>query len=125
MLQVQQQAAAANQLATQDLEQQRQDTWLVFVLVELLGSYLITPTWEAGRHGPAGACVDLLNHPVTYPQFVEVLLVCMALRWTAVLDDTGRGLLQGIALDDEMQVCSFLKEAISTMYCLLTNVHVA
>lgn len=40
------QAAAADAAMVQELELARQDTWTVFVLVELLGSHLITPSWS-------------------------------------------------------------------------------
>jgi hypothetical protein len=127
----------------QELEQARADTWLVFVLVELLGSFLITPTWElaasadvtsasdATRNlteavrpansvaskggikqtiglqvlsGEVGATsADLMDCTITYPQFVEVLLVMMGLRYTAVLAP-GLKQLPPLVLDVEMEV---------------------
>ena len=145
ILKKQQQAAAAEQQRLQELEQARADTWLVFVLVELLGSFLITPTWEHAAPASAGVTgitratsatsvtrdagdilgssgaskqlkglqllsgevgstsIDLMDRTITYPQFVEVLLVMMGLRYTAVLAP-GQKQLPSLALDVEMQV---------------------
>lgn len=39
--------AAADSNTAAELESARRDTWIVFVLVEMLGSHLITPVWPA------------------------------------------------------------------------------
>jgi hypothetical protein len=107
LLRTQAAAAAAGAEAAKQLEQQRQDTWLVFVIAELLGSYAIGPPsmqQAAAAGSPIGASapcqtgggyrgygsgtvsVDLMSARVTYPQFLEVLLVCAAARCTALID---------------------------------------
>lgn len=47
--------------------------------------------------------IDLMDRTITYPQFVEVLLVMMGLRYTAVLAP-GLKQLPPLAMDAEMQV---------------------
>lgn len=106
-------AAAAEAAAASEAEQRRQDTWLVFVLAELLGSFVLGPahgnaaaaaaaaagagagcgaagTGAAGSGGAGGgaaiggggggARADLMSSRISYPQFLELLLLCGALR---------------------------------------------
>eukprot|EP00775_Hariotina_reticulata_P013381 gene13381-13508_t len=180
-LKQQKQAQAADARQARELETIRQDTWTVFMLVELLGSHLVTPQWEAAvkvppaaqpqhahqtdsnllprdeqatavdereaaatycswQHGyryttctatinsaagPAwlvkkgggvssmssasgqrgswsGVRANLLDHRISYPQFIEVLLCVMAARATSLLEPDVKQ-LQALALDEEMQ----------------------
>lgn len=53
----------------------------------------------------AGAGVlDLLNHCISYPQFVEVLLCLMAARSVSILEPDVKQ-IRGLSFDEEMQVC--------------------
>jgi hypothetical protein len=93
-LRAQANAAASAAAAAEQREQQRQVTWLAFALAELLGSYVIGPAaiqpapagHPTGGSGGYGAPIDLLSARVCYPQFLEVLLVCAAMRCSGVLD---------------------------------------
>jgi hypothetical protein len=118
-------AAAAGAAAAAEAEQLRQDTWLVFVLAELMGSFIVgqystqpQPAVQqqqqqqqqqraAGSAGPppagARASVDLMAMRISYPQFVEVLLLCAAARASGVLD-LGLKAVPPLTLDSEMQV---------------------
>lgn len=56
-------SAEAEAKIANELEQIRRDTWIVFMLVELLGSYLITPPWTAkvkltDTNNSAAACAN-------------------------------------------------------------------
>ncbi len=46
---------------------------------------------------------DLLNHCISYPQFVEVLCCLMAARSVSILEPDVKQ-IRGLALDEEMQV---------------------
>jgi hypothetical protein len=47
--------------------------------------------------------LDLLNHCISYPQFVEVLLCLMAARSVSILEPDVKQ-IRGLAFDEEMQV---------------------
>ncbi|GBF99034.1 hypothetical protein Rsub_11979 [Raphidocelis subcapitata] len=123
-------AAVAGAAAAAEAERLHQDTWLVFVLAELLGSFIVGPSaaqpqaassqqpqqqqqpvWQqqqqrapgAGGAAPASrASVDLMSLRISYPQFVEVLLLCAAARASGVLD-LGLKAVPALALDAEMR----------------------
>jgi hypothetical protein len=81
-----QSAAKAAALHGEDrsLEQLRADTWLTLHLVQLLGACLAAdyPAAAAAAHPRSSA--GLLSLPISYPQFVEVLLLCAVLRCKAL-----------------------------------------
>lgn len=59
--------------------------------------------------GGSGSCTgggvtDLLNHCISYPQFVEVLLCLIAARSVSILEPDVKQ-IRGLAFDEEMQVC--------------------
>lgn len=51
-----------------------------------------------------GGVLDLLNHCITYPQFVELLLCLMAARSVSILEPDVKA-IRPLAMDEEMQVC--------------------
>jgi hypothetical protein len=58
---------------------------------------------RAGVGAGAGVCVDLMSSRVSYPQFLELLLVCAALRCSGLLDLTAKA-APPLELGPELQV---------------------
>ncbi|KAG2448846.1 hypothetical protein HYH02_006197 [Chlamydomonas schloesseri] len=70
--------ALRNQLTSEEqlaLEQAKRDRLLAYVLVHLFGQYLV-PVSEPWDMRPD----RVLNHPVSYPQFIEILSACLSVK---------------------------------------------
>jgi hypothetical protein len=64
-----------------------------------------TAGWAAGGGGAGNSAVsvDLMSVKISYPQFVEILLLCVAVRASGVLD-MALAAVTPLALDSELQV---------------------
>lgn len=68
-----------------------------------VGSSCSAGSSSDGSRAAVGGVADLLNHCISYPQFVEVLCCLMAARSVSILEPDVKQ-IRGLALDKEMQV---------------------